>query len=62
MPVDQFTNEAHTGLVAGKDQIIVGTIGPAEVFNGIVDKRREAFENLAGVLRSTAHWRDKSIG
>lgn len=55
MPVDQFINEAHAGLVAGKDQIIVGSIGPAEIFNEIVDKRREAFENLAGMLRSTAH-------
>lgn len=52
MPVDQFTDEAHKGLLDGKDQIIIGAIGPADTFNEIVDKRREAFENLAKLMRS----------
>jgi hypothetical protein len=52
MPVDQFADKAHKGLLEGKDQIVIGAIGPAETFNEIVDKRREAFENLAKLMRS----------
>lgn len=52
MPLDAFTNEAHQGLLAGKDQIIVGSIGPADIFNEIIDKRRTAFDNLAKMFRS----------
>lgn len=52
MPVDRFTNEAHRVLLEGKDQIVIGAVGPAETFNEIVDKRREAFDNLAKVMRS----------
>ncbi|KAJ5378008.1 uncharacterized protein N7496_005417 [Penicillium cataractarum] len=51
MPVDRFTDEAHSGLLEGKDQIIIGAVGPAETFNEIVDKRREAFDNLAKLMR-----------
>lgn len=52
MPVDKFIDEAYTGLVSGNDQIIIGAIGPADVFNDIVDKRREAFDNLTKIMRS----------
>ena len=52
MPVDQFTDEAHKGLLEGKDQIVIGALVPADTFNEIVDKRREAFENLAKLTRS----------
>lgn len=51
MPLQQFTDQAYEGIVAGKDQIIIGSVGPAEVFNEIIDKRRVAFENLAGLMR-----------
>lgn len=51
MPLDAFTNEAYTALANGNDQIVIGSIGPAEIFNEIVDKRRNAFENLAKMLR-----------
>jgi hypothetical protein len=51
MPLNAFTDEAYRGLVEGKDQIIVGSIGPAEAFHGIVDKRRQAFSNLASAMR-----------
>jgi hypothetical protein len=51
MPLDKFTNEAFAGLVSGKDQIIIGSIGPADVFNEIVDKRRTAFENLSKMMK-----------
>jgi short-subunit dehydrogenase involved in D-alanine esterification of teichoic acids len=52
MPVDQFTDAAHRGLLEGKDQIVIGAVGPAETFNEIVDKRRDAFENFAKLMRS----------
>ena len=51
MPVDQFTDEAYKGLSEGMDQIVIGAIGPADTFKEIVDKRREAFENLAKLMR-----------
>ena len=53
MPVDQFTDEAYKGLFEGKDQIVIGAVGPADAFNEIIDKRREAFENLAKLMRSS---------
>ena len=51
MPVDKFTDAAYEGLASGKDQIVIGAIGPAETFNEIVDKRRLAFENLSKLMR-----------
>ena len=50
MPVKDFTDQAYEGLVSGKDQILVGSIGPADTFNDIVDKRRNAFEDLSKLL------------
>ena len=47
MPLDTFTDEAWNGLESGTDQVIVGSIGPADRFNDIVSKRRAAFEDLA---------------
>ncbi|KAJ5726257.1 uncharacterized protein N7483_007614 [Penicillium malachiteum] len=41
MPLDIFI----------QDQIVIGSIGPAEIFNGIVDNRGIAFENLAKIMR-----------
>jgi hypothetical protein len=52
MPMDQFTDEAHKGLLGGKDQIIIGAVGFGEVVTEIADKRREAFTNLAKLMRS----------
>jgi len=51
MPVDVFTDEAYKGLASGSDQIIIGSIGPADTFNDIINKRRTAFENLAKLMR-----------
>ncbi|KAH8821400.1 oxidoreductase [Xylogone sp. PMI_703] len=51
MPLDAFTEEAYSGLISGKDQIIIGSVGPADRFNEIVDKRRAAFEDLAQLMR-----------
>ena len=51
MPVKEFTDAVFKGLLAGEDQIIIGSVGPAQIFNDIVDKRREAFENLSKMLR-----------
>ncbi|OJZ90888.1 hypothetical protein ASPFODRAFT_125731 [Aspergillus luchuensis CBS 106.47] len=50
MPLEKFTDEAFQGLVEGKDEIIVGGIGPKDVFLDIVDKRRAAATQLARML------------
>ena len=52
MPLDKFCDEAYDGLVSGKDQVVVGSIGPADTFMEIVNKRRTAFESLANLIRS----------
>lgn len=51
MPVDAYVDQTYKGLASGSDQIIVGAIGPADTFNEIVDKRRDAFQNLAKMMR-----------
>ncbi|GFF34985.1 uncharacterized oxidoreductase DltE [Aspergillus udagawae] len=51
MPLGTFTDLAFKGLVAGQDQIVIGSIGPAESFNAIIDQRRKAFEDLAKLMR-----------
>jgi hypothetical protein len=51
MPLDTFTELAFEGLVAGQDQIVIGSIGPAERFHAIIDTRRQAFEDLAKKIR-----------
>jgi hypothetical protein len=51
MPLDAFTDQAYQGLTEGKDQIVIGCIGPADTFKEIIDKRRTAFENLAEMMR-----------
>ena len=51
MPLGAFTNEAYKGLASGSDQVIVGSIGPSDTFNEIVDKRNTAFQNLAKMMR-----------
>lgn len=52
MPLAQFCDEAYEGLASGKDQVIIGAIGPQEKFMDIVDKRRGTFEFLAKMMRS----------
>ncbi|KAL7658333.1 hypothetical protein ACMYSQ_004464 [Aspergillus niger] len=51
MPLKEFTDEAFQGLLDGKDQIVVGSLGPAEVFLDIVNKRRAATTQLAKMMR-----------
>jgi hypothetical protein len=51
MPLEAFTDQAYQGLTEGRDQIIIGSIGPAEMFHEIIDKRRAAFSNLATFMR-----------
>ncbi|KAG9858248.1 hypothetical protein KCV05_g773, partial [Aureobasidium melanogenum] len=52
MPLDQFLDEAYEGLAAGQDHVIVGSIGPAEEFRGLVETRRRVFDNLANAFRN----------
>jgi hypothetical protein len=51
MPIEDFTEEAYDGLAAGKEQIFIGTIGPAEIFRDIVEKRTSLFQFLAKMMR-----------
>ncbi|KAK5212449.1 hypothetical protein LTR41_001395 [Exophiala xenobiotica] len=51
MPIDKFTDAAFKGLTSGRDQTVIGAIGPEETFHEIIDKRRTAFENLAKMMR-----------
>ncbi len=57
MPLDAFTELAYKELVAGHDQVVIGTLGPGDgiipkgEFNGLVDTRRTAFTSLAKVMR-----------
>ena len=51
MPVQAFVDEAFKGLASGSDQVVIGSIGPPEIFNEIIDKRRSAFQNLAKMMR-----------
>jgi hypothetical protein len=54
MSLDAFVEEAYNGLVAGKDTVFVGAIGPKEMFNDIVEKRRTIFNSLAKMLRGAS--------
>lgn len=51
MPLEAFTEEAFNGLAAGNETTFVGTIGPAETFNEIVEKRMFLFNFLAKLFR-----------
>ena len=56
MPLDEFSDKAYEGLMAGEDQIIIGTVGlageggPAEMFLEVVEKRRSVFEWLSKMM------------
>ena len=56
MPLDQFTEQAYKELVAGHDQIMIGSVVgmPPQEFNEIVEKRRAGAENLAKMMRGGA--------
>lgn len=51
MPLAAFTELAYKDMAAGLDQIVIGSVGPADIFNEIIDKRRAAFELLAKMMR-----------
>ncbi|KAJ5770932.1 uncharacterized protein N7511_002983 [Penicillium nucicola] len=51
MPVAQFTEAAFEGLAAGKETIVIGSAGPAEEFNDLLDKRRIAFNGMTNLIR-----------
>lgn len=51
MPLEEFSKKALEGLFSGNDQIVIGSIGPEDAFNEIIDKRRTAFHNLAKMMR-----------
>ncbi|KAJ5641581.1 hypothetical protein N7490_005581, partial [Penicillium lividum] len=51
MPLDTFVQQVYQALTEGKDQIVLGSVGPADIFNRIVNNRRTAFEGLADMIR-----------
>ncbi|KAL8682003.1 MAG: hypothetical protein Q9224_005399 [Gallowayella concinna] len=46
MPLDQFTNEAYSGLAAGKEEVVVGDA--AGWYNAFETQRQEVFNKMAG--------------
>ena len=56
MPLDEFTDKAYEGMMAGKDHVIIGTVGPAgpggqaEMYLEVVEKRRSVFEWLSKMM------------
>lgn len=55
MPVDEFTEIAFKELASGKDQVIIGTIGPGKgydenKFHAIMNGKRDAFQWLADLM------------
>lgn len=50
MPLDEFMDEAYSGLVNGKDQIPVGM--SKRSFDGFEVKRQEAFAHMLKVMGS----------
>lgn len=51
MPLETFTELAFTELATGNDQVVIGSIGPSETFNEIIDKRRTACSELARLMQ-----------
>lgn len=51
MQADEFIDAAYKELISGSDQIVIGSIGLEERFNGIINQRRAAFEDLAKMMQ-----------
>ena len=50
MPVNEFVDKAYAGLVSGSDHVIIGSVGPEDLFLDIAHKRRQAFDSLANIM------------
>lgn len=50
MPVQDFVDQAYDQLVAGADQVIVGTIGPEDQFLQLAKQRRQTFDGLSDMM------------
>lgn len=50
MPVKEFVDKAYAGLVSGDDHVIIGSVGPEDVFLDIAHKRRQQFDNLSRMM------------
>jgi hypothetical protein len=51
LPLKEFIDKSFEGFESGSDQIVIGSVGPPNVFHEIIDKRRTAMENLATMMR-----------
>lgn len=54
MPADEFVNQTYEKLIAGEDQIIIGSIvgSDPKLFQTVFDGRMTLFQNLAKLLWS----------
>jgi hypothetical protein len=52
MRLNQFTDMAYEGLKEGKEEVYIGHILDKGIFDELVEKRRELFGMLSGVLRA----------
>lgn len=55
MPLDEFSEQAYAELCTGKDQILIGTVGPpsggqGQTYLEVVEKRRSIFEWLSKIM------------
>ncbi len=55
MPVDEFSEQAYTALARGEEEVVIGSVGPKEQFDAILQNRRGAFRWLSGMMRKTKH-------
>lgn len=46
MPLDQFTEETYAGLVAGKEEVVIGDA--ARWYDAFEPGRQEIFNKMAG--------------
>ena len=51
MPLDQFTDEAYQALASGKDQLVIGGLGPVtKGFYELLEKKNEVFTGLTKMI------------
>jgi hypothetical protein len=54
MPLDEFTDAAFKELSKGEDLVVIGSIAtePRETYMELLEKRRNIFNKLSGVMLS----------
>lgn len=52
MPVNDFVDQAYTGLCGGEDTVFIGDLASGESVLSLAHQRRAIFDGLAKVIRS----------